>query len=103
MKIFAKYFILLGVFMFWAMTANAEISVKDTTSPEFIHNAGYSPEISRLIEVKTKNPATPIPAKETSRAEDFKMYLWKFIDPAVDRPNTFADHHIHFQNSIEDL
>lgn len=104
MKNLTKYSLWAGALLLIPMCANAEITVKETTSPEFIYNAGYSNEISRLIQVKTKNPATPIPvAEKGDKARNFKWYLWEFIDPAVDRPNSFADHNIKFHNSIDDL
>lgn len=104
MKNLTKYSVLAGALLLIPMCANAEVTVKDTTSPEFIYNAGYSKELSRIIDVKTKNPATPIPvAEKGDKAKNFKWYLWEFIDPAVDRPHQFADHDIKFGNSIDDL
>ena len=61
-----KYAVLLGLLALVPACANAEISVKDTVSPEFIHNQGYSSEVSRIIDVKTKDPVTPIPAEKDS-------------------------------------
>ena len=99
-----KYLALAGVLAFLPMCANAEVTVKETTSPEFIYNAGYSPEISRLVDVKTKNPATPIPAKEKNhKRQNLKWYLWETIDPSVDRPNTFGDHQINYSPSLGDF
>lgn len=100
-----KYLVLAGVLMLIPACANAEISVKDTTSAEFIYNAGYSTDMKRIIDVKTKNPATPIPAKEENYArKNFGWYvLENLLDPAVDRPHSFADHDIPMYNSIDDL
>lgn len=100
-----KYLVLAGVLMLVPACANAEISVKDTTSAEFIYNAGYSTDMKRIIDVKTKDPATPIPAKEENYArKNFGWYLYEtLLDPAVDRPHSFADHDIPMRNSIDDL
>lgn len=100
-----KYLVLAGVLMLIPACANAEISVKDTTSAEFIYNAGYSTDMKRIIDVKTKDPATPIPAKEENYArKNFGWYLYEtLLDPAVDRPHSFADHDIPMRNSIDDL
>ena len=57
MKNIVKYSMLVGALCLVSMTVNAEITVKDTTSPEFIHNSGYSSEVSRIIDVKTKDYA----------------------------------------------
>lgn len=100
-----KYLVLFGVLMLAPVCANAEITVKDTTSPEFIYNSGYSNEMNRIIDIKTKNPVSPIPAKEENYArKNFGWYVYEnLLDPAVDRPNSFADHNINFGNSIDDL
>lgn len=99
-----KYAVLLGLLALVPSFALAEVTVKDTTSPEFIHNQGYSNEISRIIEVKTKDPATPIPAQE-------KQSVWKSIgwtlletlDPTVDRPGTYVNHDTKYHSTLEDL
>lgn len=104
MKDLRKYFVLAGALMFIPVCADAEIVVKDTVTPEFIHNQGFSPEVSRIIEVKTKDPATPIPvAEKHSKIKKFGWYLRETIDPAADRPGDFVDHRMKFGNSTEDL
>ncbi len=104
MKDLKKYIVALGVIACVPAFANAEIVVKDTISPEFIHNQGYSDEVSRIIEVKTKDPATPIPVKEKKdKMKNFGWYVLETIDPAVDRPGNFVNHNSKFSNSIDDL
>ncbi len=104
MKNIRKYLVAAAVLVLVPAFANAEIVVKDTISPEFIHNQGYSDEVSRIIKVKTVDPATPIPAEEASeKMKNFGWYVRETIDPAVDRPGNFVNHSTNFGNSIDDL
>ncbi len=104
MKKTIKYLSLFGLLALIPTVASAEITVKDTVSPEFIHNAGYSSEVSRIIEVKTRDYATPIPVEnKKDKVNKFRWYLWQTADPAVDRPNSFVNHDIKYHNSISDL
>ncbi len=104
MKNLKKYFVVLGLFLFAGVAANAEVSVKDTISPEFIYNQGYSSEVSRIIEIKTKDPATPIPAETRSVWKRIGNSVLRTIDPAWDSGNEFPSHDTKFdRNHIEDL
>jgi hypothetical protein len=104
MKNLRKYILALALVLSIPALVNAEIVVKDTTSPEFVHNQGYSNEVSRIIQVKTVDPATPIPAEEkTTKLKNFGWYVRETIDPAVDRPGNFVNHNTNFHNSIDDL
>ena len=98
-----KYLVLLALLALVPMMANADVSVKDTTSPEFIRNQGYSDDVNRIIQIKTKDPATPIAKEKDSKLKKFGWYLLENIDPSVDRPGKFADHNINMGPSIEDL
>ena len=103
MKKFSKYAVLLAILAFVPVCANAEVTVKETTSPEFIQNQGYSTEVSRIIEVKTKNLATPISTEKPSKWKRFGWYVMETLDPAVDRPGKFVEHNIQYGPSLEDL
>lgn len=103
MKNLVKYCSLASVLLLTTAVAQADITVKDTVTPEFIHNQGYSKEVSRVIDVKTKDPLTPIAQEEHAVRKNFKYYLWEFIDPAVDRPGNWVEHDVKFSNSIDDL
>lgn len=94
MKDFTKYALLTAILILAPVSAQAEVSVKDTTSPEFIHNQGYSSEVSRIIEVKTVDPMTPIAVKEEKhpRWKAFGWTLLETIDPTWERPNDFVNH-----------
>lgn len=99
-----KYLVLFGLLVLVPACANADVSVKDTTSPEFIYNQGYSKEVSRIIEVKTKDPATPIPVEEKNAK--WKSLGWEMLetlDPTVDRKGNFVDHDIKYQSTWDDL
>lgn len=87
----------------------ADITVKDTSSREFLHNQGYSDEAARLIESRSKHPLTPIPVVEKRQnpfVSGLKKVGWKFvetIDPTVDR-SQFNDHNINYGGvRVEDL
>lgn len=94
MKDFTKYALLTAALTLVPVCAMAEVSVKDTTSPEFIHNQGYSSEISRIIDVKTVDPMTPIASKEEKhpRWKAFGWLLLETVDPTWSRPNDFVNH-----------
>ena len=85
------------------MFAQAEVSVKDTTSYEFIKNQGYSDEVHRIIEVKTKDPATPIAAEKKSKFKKFGWYLLDNVDSSYNKPDKFVDHNIDYSKSLDDL
>lgn len=101
MKNLRKYFLLAVVLAFVPVCANAELSVKDTTSPEFIHNQGYSSEVSRIIEVRTKDPVTPIAVSEEKHPvwKSFGWTLLETIDPSYERPGKFVNHDTKFNRS----
>ena len=104
MKNIKKYLGLLVLILMIPASANAEIVVKDTVTPEFIHNQGYSKEVSRIIEAKTIDPNTPIAAPEkNTQVKKFGWYVIKTLDPAIARPGDFVQHEIKQQVSIEDL
>lgn len=103
MKKIIKHMILVSMLVLIPTCASAEITVKDTISPEFIQNQGYSPEVSRIIEIKTKNPVTPIAQEEKSVWKDIGWTLLETLDPTVERPKKFADHQTKFHSTLEDL
>ncbi len=104
MKNLMKYAMIAAVAVMVSASVHAEVSVKETTSPEFIRNQGYSSEVSRIIEVKTRDSATPISTEKPSVWKRFGWYLMETIDPSVDRGGKFVDDHdIKFHNTIEDL
>ena len=104
MKRTIKYLALFSFLALVPTVVSAEITVKDTVTPEFIRNAGYSSEVSRVIEVTTRDYATPIPVEtKKDKVNKFRWYLWQTVDPAVNRPNSFVNHDIKYHNSIDDL
>lgn len=106
MKSLKKYLLLGAVFALVPMCANAELSVKDTTSAEFVHNQGFSDEVSRIIDVKTVNPVTPIPASEEKHPvwKNIGWTILETIDPTYDRGGKFVNHSTQYKYSTpEDL
>lgn len=99
MQTFKKYLLLMMVLAFAPAVAHAELSVKDTTSPEFIYNQGYSTEVSRIIDVKTVDPVSPIPAKEKNVWKNIGWTILNTIDPSYERPNTFVNHNTEYKYS----
>lgn len=99
-----KYAMIATVALMLPSAVHAEVTVKETTSPEFIRNQGYSSEVSRIIEVKTRDSATPISTEKPSTWKRFGLYLRETIDPAYDKGGKFVDDHdIKYSNTIEDL
>ncbi len=98
MKDLKKYALSAVVLALVPLCAHAEVSVQDTTSREFIHNQGYSGEISRIIEVKTVDPMTPIAVKEEKhpRWKALGWTLLETIDPTYERPGDFVNHETKF-------
>lgn len=106
MKDFKKYLLLGAVLALVPVCANAEISVHDTTTAEFIHNQGFSDEVKRIIDVKTVDPATPIPVSEEKHPvwKNIGWTILETIDPTYDRPNRFVNHSTQYEHSSpEDL
>lgn len=103
MKDFKKYFVLAAIAALIPACANADITVKDTTSPEFIQNQGYSAEVSRIIDVKTKDLSTPLSTEQPSVWKRFGYYVRETINPAYDKPGKYVNHDTRFNPSIEDL
>ena len=105
MKKLAKYFVLCSVLAFAPVCAYAsDITVKDTTSPEFIQNQGYSSEVSRIIEVKTKDLSTPLSTEKPSVWKKFGNYVRETIDPTYTPSGKFVNHEIDYSGSkLDDL
>lgn len=105
MKKFAKYFVLCtALAMVPVYSYASEITVKDTTSPEFIQNQGYSPEVSRIIEVKSKDMSTPISTEKPSVWKKFGYYVRETLDPSFTPPGKFVNHGIDYSGSrLDDL
>lgn len=93
----------------YATTDSGDITVKDTSSREFLRNQGYSDEAARLIEVRGKNPLTPIPVVEKRQncvVKGLKKVGWRFLDtldPTVNNKK-FGEHNINYDGvTVEDL
>ncbi len=99
-----KFLLILGLMLLAPACVNAELSVKETMSPEFLHNQGYSDEVSRVIQIKTKDPMTPIPTEKQSVWKKWGLGVIKTIDPAWEAGNEFPSHNTNFNGSnIDDL
>ncbi len=90
-------------------TETPQMTIKDMSSAEFFHNQGYSSEIYRINELRSRSPLTPIPIEE-KRDNPFvtglKKVGWQFLedfDPTIDHAN-FADHNIRYGGvTVDDL
>lgn len=98
--------ILTGLFI---APAYAELTVKDTTSTEFMKNQGYS---SALVQTTQKSIARSNgePLTEPVEKEYYNQPVVKavrkffmYIDPALDDHSFMNDHNIHTAPSYEDL
>lgn len=115
-----KIFILFGMLVLTpcctmaAVTAEQntkapDITVKDTTSLEFIRNQGYSSEVHRLIEVRNVNPLTPIPVEEkrgnyfSEGAKKVGHRVLETIDPTLEDKH-FGSRDINYSGvTVDDL
>ena len=106
MKNLKKYSLLLSLMLLIPACAQSSyVTVKDTISPEFIRNQGYSTEVSRIIEVKTKDPATPLSREKESVWKTWGKGIVKVINPAWEAGYEFPSHDINYKmnTTIEDL
>ena len=102
-KFLFLFFALLALNMTTYQNANAEITVRDYMSYEFLDTQGYSPDMLRLVEVnkaKTFGETIPNywPSNPIHRAvRKFTAY----IDPAEDYGD-FGTHKIYIRSTMWD-
>lgn len=84
------------------------LSPGSTTTDEFLFNQGYSDEVGRLIEIRTKDPMAPIEGRDYDYE---RSWNWRKIgnkvaetfDPTMDTKH-FGERNIHYGGvSVEDL
>lgn len=105
MKRFSLLLLILFVSVFaFANFSNAEITVKDYMSYEFLDTQGYSTDMLRLVEInKAKTFGEPLPEQFPQKnffARAYKKTM-AYIDPAEDQGD-FGFHDIRIQHSIWD-
>ncbi len=90
-------------------TEAPQMTVKDMSSAEFFHNQGYSSEVYRINELRSRNPMTPIQVEERRDSpfvSGLKKVGWQFLedfDPTIDHAN-FAEHNIRYGGvTVDDL
>ena len=83
--------------------ANAEISIKDYMSYEFLDTQGYSGDMLRLVEInKAKTFGEQIPSIWSSnRLVRGWQKAWAYLDPATDYGD-FGEHEIKIKSTWRD-
>lgn len=104
-----KSLLILMLTAFITIPAFAELTVDDTTSPEYLKNNGYSSALTVTIN-KSKAQANGEPLTEPIEKEEYNQPFFKFvrrvfmyIDPALDNHTFMNDHDIHTSPSFDDL
>lgn len=104
-----KSLLILMLTAFITIPAFAELTVDDTTSPEYLKNNGYSSAFAITVN-KSKAQANGEPLTEAIEKEEYNQPFVKFvrrlfmyIDPSLDDHTFMNDHDIHTSPSIDDL
>ncbi len=87
----------------FAQGANAEISVKEYMSYEFLDTQGYSGDMLKLVEInKAKTFGEKMPSHWSSnKIQRGWQKFWAYIDPAEDYGD-FGSHDIKMKNTVWD-
>lgn len=99
-----KIMLLLAIIMMGAAgMANAEISVKDYMSYEFLDTQGYSGDMLKLVEInKAKTFGERIPSHWSSnKIQRGWQKFWAYFDPAEDYGD-FGEHDIKMRSTVWD-
>ena len=99
-----KIILLFAIIMMGAAGAsNAEISVKDYMSYEFLDTQGYSGDMLKLVEInKAKTFGERIPSHWSSnKIQRGWQKFWAYLDPAEDYGD-FGEHDIKMRSTVWD-
>ena len=104
-----KSLLILMLTAFISIPAFAELTVDDTSSPEYLKNNGYSSALTVTVN-KAKAQANGEPLTEPIEKEQYNQPFVKFvrkvfmyIDPSLDDHSFMNDHDIHTSPSFHDL
>ena len=104
-----KKFVILGLISLFMLPAYAELTVKDTVSPEYLKNHGYSDAIINATQksiAQSNGEALTDPVEKHYYNQPIVKFVRKFfmyLDPAYDDHSFMNDHNIHTSPHYEDL
>lgn len=97
-------FLVFALLMF-SVSANAAVTVEQTTEPDYIINSGYSEataeEILMLKNRVNGQPAEPIYERSHNKFVRFCRNIYGYLDPAQDTDERIH-HDIHMSPSMKD-
>ena len=104
-----KRLLIIGLTMLFTLPSYAELTVKDTTSTDYMKNHGHSSAIIYATQksiAQSHGEAYSMPEEKEYYNQPFVKYVRKFfmyIDPSYDDHSFMNDHDIHTSPSYEDL
>lgn len=104
-----KSFLILILTAFVSIPAFAELTIEDTTNPEYLKNNGFSSAFTITVDkVKAQANGEPLtePVEKEEYNEPFKKFVrrvFMYLDPSLDDHSFMNDHDIHTSPSIHDL
>lgn len=98
-----KLSILLSIFLFSSLTANAYIDSNYTSTEKFLMNAGYSRDVAKIGNIVNSDPYRDGYEEKTTLKNKIKRIYW-YLDPARHTDYDFYNHSIDLNNpSWKDL
>ena len=104
-----KILSVLCLYMAFIMPVSAVITTEESTSEQYIQNHGYSPEMSRLIDLQDAhiNGSEPQhlstnPSWYSDKKVNFIRRAFMYFDPGLD-DEKFGSNKIQYTNRYDDL
>lgn len=104
-----KNLLIMSLFILFVSPALAELTVEDTTSPEFMKNSGYSKasiNATQKIIARNNGEALEEPVEHeiyNYTPVKFIRRLFMYIDPSLDDHSFMNDHNINTSPRFDDL
>lgn len=93
------FYILIGLIIFNAGIAQAEVTVDEITSEKYVRNHGYSAETYRLMNLQhaqiSGTEADIIPQPKSYKKFNLVRKFFIYLDPALD-DGRFGEHSIQY-------
>ena len=101
-----KLLLILAIFTAVCMQTNAQITVEETTAPDYLINNGYSEATAEeVMLVKNRiagKPVEPLYEYEMSGFKKFLKNCYSYIDPSIDDSEERYHHNIRLSPSFKD-
>ena len=104
-----KLLLILGLVAFAMYPANAELTIEDTVSPEYLLNHGHAPATVDIVNMHRTSANGEVSDLPIDHRYDNKplVYIWvdkffRYVDPALDT-GTFMREKTIFSPSVNDL